>query len=99
MKFDLNLKTLSKKALAFSRKSSRHASFLALMLVLIAYILVVWQISRLATVEPSGGAETAASTKIPKIDPKAIQQIQALEQNNTEVHSLFNQARNNPFQE
>src|SRR4051812_32862156 len=99
MKIDLDLKTISKKAVAFSKKASRHTSFVALMLVLIAYILVVWQISKLATTEPSGDAETAASTKIPKIDPNAIQQIQALEQNNTQVHSLFNQARNNPFQE
>jgi hypothetical protein len=60
---------------------------------------VVWQISKFSTAEPSASAEAAVATQIPKIDQKAINQIQALEQSNTEVRSLFNSARNNPFQE
>lgn len=78
---------------------SKHASFIAVMLVLIAYMLVVWKISGLASAEPTSSASQSASASIPKIDKNAIKQIQALEQNNTQVHALFTQARNNPFQE
>jgi hypothetical protein len=67
--------------------------------VLLAYILVVIQISQLSNAEPDPSRQAAASTKIPKVDQNAINQIQKLEQSNTEVHALFNQARNNPFQE
>jgi hypothetical protein len=80
-------------------KLLKHISFAALLGVLLAYILVVWQISHLATAEPDPGAQAESAKRIPKIDQKAINQIQALEQNNTEIHSLFNQVRNNPFQE
>lgn len=77
----------------------KHAAFLTVMMVLAAYLVIVWKISNLASAEPTGVASQAASSSIPKIDKNAIKQIQALEQNNTQVHSLFNQARTNPFQE
>lgn len=92
-----------KKALAQTKQTLRvvakHASFLAIMVVLTAYLVVVWKISGLASTEPTNESSQAATSSIPKIDKNAIKQIQALEQNNTQVHSLFNQARTNPFQE
>lgn len=99
MKTDLDLKTTQAKLTALIKKLVRHAAFTSLVAVLLVYILVVWQISNLATAEPSSDAQATAATQIPKIDQKAINQIQTLEKSNTEVRSLFNQARNNPFQE
>lgn len=83
----------------FYSKYSRHAAFGAMILVLLIYVMVVLKINNLANAEPSSDQETAIAGSIPKIDDKAIQQIQALEASNTQVHSLFEQARNNPFQE
>ena len=99
MKLNLNLKDIQTKLSRLLKKLSMHATFAALIVTLLIYILVVWQISQLATAEPSADAQAAAATQIPKIDQKAINQIQALEQSNTQVHSLFSSARNNPFQE
>lgn len=94
--FDLkSLRTKSKKLLPVLAK---HATFIAVMIVLIAYLFVVWRISQLAGAEPPATDDTATSA-IPKVDKNAIDQIQALEQSNTEVHSLFDSARKNPFQE
>ena len=78
-----------------------HALFIAVLAVLLAYVLVVWQISHLATAEPSPDAQSTntSSGTTPTIDKNAIKQVQALEQNNTSVHTLFQNARNNPFQE
>lgn len=80
-------------------KYSRHTAFGALILILLIYVLAVLKINSLASAEPTPDQETVVTTSIPKIDGKAIQQIQSLENNNTQVHSLFEQARNNPFQE
>jgi hypothetical protein len=99
MKLNLNIKNLQTKLSRLLKKLALHASFAAIIATLLIYILVVWRISSLATAEPSSSDEAAASTQIPKIDQKAINQIQALEQSSTEVHSLFTEARNNPFQE
>lgn len=95
----LDLKSLEALPKKFSSKAGRHASFAGVMLVLLVYLFVVWRISQLATAEPPEDTTVLIQTSIPKVDKKAIDQIQTLEQNNTEVHSLFNNARNNPFQE
>jgi hypothetical protein len=96
---NIDIKALQAQAKKIIATATKHASFIAVMLVLAAYLLVVWKISGLASAEPSDVASQSASSSIPKIDKNAVKQIQALEQNNTQVHSLFNQARTNPFQE
>jgi hypothetical protein len=92
----VNLKQLLEN---FARRFGKHAIFAVLLLVLLVYVLVVFRIKSLANAEPGPDQQVVISNATPKIDPKAIKQIQALEQNNTEVHALFEQARNNPFQE
>lgn len=101
MKQNIDLKGFKSKLNKLIRTSKKHAIFGAIIFVLLVYILVVWKISQLATAEPTPEAEAAAmvSSNIPKVDKKAIEQIQALEQSNTQVQSLFNTARNNPFSE
>ena len=82
-----------------SKKFSKHAAFAGLLIVLLAYLVVVYKISSLSKAEPSPDQTSNTASLIPKIDPKAISQIQSLEDNNTQVHTLFEQARNNPFSE
>lgn len=96
---NLDIKALIARGKKIAQIAAKHSSFAAIMIVLLAYLVVVWKISSLATAEPSDSDVSATASSIPKVDKKAVQQIQALEQNNTQVHSLFNQARNNPFQE
>lgn len=91
----VNLMPLLKK---YSKQFGRHAIFGAIVTILLIYVLVVFKINTLANAEPSPD-QTAAATLIPRIDKDAINQIQSLEENNTEVRSLFEAARNNPFQE
>lgn len=83
----------------YSKRYSRHTIFAAILAVLLIYLLVVFKINNLANAEPGQDQETAVTNSIPKINSKDIKQIQDLENNSTEVHSLFEQARNNPFQE
>ena len=101
MKKNLNLKSanLKRTVTKFYKRYAKHIIFAALFSVLLIYLLVVFKISNLAKAEPGPSQEVTVTTSIPKVDKKAVSQIQALEQNNTEIHSLFEAARNNPFQE
>src|SRR3982751_2407129 len=98
-KKNIDIRAIKKQVAKFTKAESKHAAFIGIMIVLIFYLIMVWKISGLATAEPSSDDTAVAQSKIPKIDKKAVSQILNLEQNNTQVHSLFNQARNNPFQE
>ena len=98
---NLDLKEFLPKLKKLSQKIISHLPFIVIMFVLAVYLFVVWQIRGLVTAEPSAEDESLAlsSTNIPKIDKKAIEQIQSLEQNSPQVKTLFDEARNNPFLE
>ncbi|MBX4201872.1 hypothetical protein KW803_03200 [Candidatus Saccharibacteria bacterium] len=102
MNKSLNTKSLNslKPILSkFSKRFGKHIIFAALFGVLLVYLLIVFRISNLAKAEPSPEQEINVTSSIPKVDKNAVTQIQKLEQNNTEIHALFETARNNPFQE
>jgi len=101
MSKDINLKSLNIRLLvgSLSKKYGRHAVFAAIIAVLLAYIFVVFRISQLSGAEPASGQNTNNPLAIPQVDQKAIQDIQSLENNNTDIKALFDNARNNPFQE
>jgi hypothetical protein len=92
----IKLKPLLKK---LASRFGRHAIFAVIFGVLLAYLFVVFRISSLAKAEPGPDQQGVITSSIPKVDKNAVSQIQSLEQNNTQIHSLFEQARNNPFQE
>jgi hypothetical protein len=101
MSKDLSLKSVNLKTLfnKYSKGFSKHAIFGAVILVLLVYLFLVFKISKFAQAEPPAGQTPPNPLSIPTVDKKAIAHIQSLEQNNTQLHSLFEQARNNPFQE
>jgi hypothetical protein len=98
---DMKLKSLKPGALAtkYLKKYGKHAGFAMLVVVLLTYVFVVIRISSLSKAEPDANQPADTSTLIPRVNQKAIEQIQSLESNNTQIHSLFEQARNNPFAE
>lgn len=95
----LKLPNIKKSLPRFYKKFAKHAVFAAVLLVLLVYILVVFKISQLSSAEPTAEQSSSTTALIPKINQNAINQIQSLENNNTQIHTLFEQARNNPFQE
>lgn len=101
MSKDLNLKDLKGKFQSLAKLEARHAVFLVIMLILATYIFTVWKIGQLATADPSIEDQTKAenSGRLLRVDEKAINQIQDLEQRNEGVRSLFSEARSNPFRE
>lgn len=101
MNKNLDVKSIWPSLKKTGQTGLRHITFAVVLIILFVYLFTVWRISQLAIAEPSPEDESAilAGSRIPKIDKKAIEQIGALEASNTEIKSLFDQARNNPFQE
>ena len=64
------------------------------------YSLVVLRINTLSQAEPSASDVTLQTTAHSlKVDPTVVQKIQQLQDNSVSVQALFQQARNNPFNE
>lgn len=93
-----NLGSIKSKIREILPKLIKHGSFIAIIVVLVIYLFVVWRISSLAGAEPPATDDISAAA-IPKVDKKAIEQIQSLAKSNKQIESFFNSARNNPFSE
>jgi len=96
-----DLRSLSQKLaplVAFARKYLLFTFFIFLLLVC---AFLVFQINKFASVEPSEDAVTSKLQDIsrPHIDQSAITKIQQLQDQNVQVKTLFQQARDNPFSE
>lgn len=97
----LDTKDLSDKLLALGKHARRYMVLIFILIMAAAYGFLVFRIGTLAQSEPSESAvtEQLQTVKRPKIDQGAIDRIQTLEDSNIEVKALFDQARQNPFQE
>lgn len=62
---------------------------------------LVYRVGQLATQEPSDEliTEKSGENRPIRIDAKAVEQVQKLQSTNVEVQALFNQSRDNPFNE
>lgn len=78
-----------------------YIGFVIGLIILGMYGLVIWQIRAYVTQEPSESevAQELTSINIPKVDEEAIKQITQLEDSNVQVKALFENARQNPFNE
>lgn len=79
----------------------RRFSFLAfLIFVGLIYGFLVLRINSLSNMEPTDTAVSSQvkAARVPKIDEEVVQQLKSLQDNSVSVQSLFDEARNNPFQ-
>lgn len=79
----------------------RHRITLFIVCFLSIYTFLVYQINSLINREPEAAAISSKQqiTKRLTIDQDSIDQILQLEEQNIDVKALFEQARNNPFNE
>lgn len=98
---NLDLKHLGPQLLAATQKLSRYVGMFFFLLVAGVYGFVLFRISTLNNIQPSGDdvSAQAAATSIPKVDPKIVKQLETLKDNSVNVQTLFDEARQNPFQE
>jgi hypothetical protein len=71
-----------------------------LLFIALLYGFLLLRISDLANMQPSQDTVTSQvkAAKLPRIDPTVVKQLHSLQDNSVNVQSLFDQARNNPFQ-
>lgn len=101
LNINLDLKDIPAKLLALLQKLKKYTVFICILAVLGIFVFLVWRIQHYATVEPT---DTDVVNKLnelhtPRLDQDAVNKILLLEDQNVEVQTLFNQARQNPFQE
>jgi hypothetical protein len=87
-----------KPAILFIKK---NMVFIAIVIFLIVYSVIVIRINNLASATPS---EAEVQSKLqtisqPSIDKTLLAKVKQLQDQNIQVQALFNQARNNPFSE
>jgi hypothetical protein len=96
----LNPKSILETAGTVLRRLKRYALPLFLLFVAVIYGYIVLQINSLNNTQPSADAvdSQVQAARVPHIDSQVIQQLQSLQDNSVSVQTLFDQARNNPFQ-
>lgn len=97
----IELKTISSSVSAFTVQMRRYAKmmFFTVAAVIIGYLVI--QINLLANSEPTPEqiSEKLLEVRRPRVDEKTVRVLEDLEDNNTSVQSIFQQARDNPFSE
>lgn len=98
---NLDLKNIPALIAPLTQKFKRYGLFVFVLIVLGVYGFLIIQISLLSKTEPSQSTidEQLQVTKRPRIDENAAKKMKQLEDNSSEVRTLFNEARKNPFQE
>ena len=100
MSQDLNIKHIEGEAIKAASKLKIYASFLAVVIILLIYSFLVYRVSVLSQVEPDDTAVAEKFTaKRLKIDQNSVDKLEQLEDQNVGVQSLFESARENPFQD
>jgi cell division protein FtsB len=85
----------------FRKQFLRIKKILFVLLVVVAYIFIMWRINILSIAQPSRKSVASHQTTeaLPQIDPATVNKIKQLQNDSVSVQALFNQARQNPFQE
>ena len=98
---NLDFKTLSTKLVPVLHWLKRYRVILFIVSLVCIYSLLVLRINMLTNQEPSDNDVSAQLQSVhpPKLDPAIVSKIQQLQDNSVDVKALFNQARDNPFQE
>jgi len=99
-KTSLTIKDLPALALTGLNKLGRYKLILAILLIAGAYGYVILRISSLSSAEPTANQVSAVQAAgVTHVDKHVIDQLRKLEDNSVSVQALFDQKRNNPFQE
>jgi hypothetical protein len=98
---NLDLKAIPTMFAGLIQKLRRYTVVIFIVVLVSIYSFLVFRINMLTSQEPTDDAvtEKLQTVKRPKIDQSAVDKIQQLQDNSVEVQSLFQHARDNPFQE
>jgi hypothetical protein len=96
---NINLSDLPNLMSGFAKKLNTYKMFLFFLAATSLYGYILWRVNTLSSIPADQSEETAQTTTQPHIDPETISKIQSLQDNSVSVQTLFDSARDNPFQE
>lgn len=101
MKNNLDISSILRPLKHTASLAYAYRSFIFFLLVTALYGFIVWRINVLSTAPPTTADISTAQQNVssPKISESTVQKLQGLQDNSVRVQSLFNEARQNPFQE
>lgn len=100
MSKDIDVKAITGTLQSSFKHLQRYLGFIFLIGILGIYSFLVFQIGSLSQAEPSDEDVAQQNTvKRLRTDPDSINKIKQLEDQNVGVQSLFEEARDNPFQD
>ncbi len=101
MSMNIEVKNIPSYLRGLVLKARRYLPITFIVVAALVYGWLIFRINVLNRREPSEDAvaEKLQTAKRPKIDQSIIDKINELEDNSTEVQTLFKDARTNPFQE
>lgn len=96
-----DLRLILKKIQPISSFVSKHKIVLSLILVASIYNLMLFKINSLASKEPDPVTleDKLQNVKVIKIDEDVVKKLNVLEDRNITLETLFDNGRDNPFQE
>lgn len=97
----IDLKTLGASATKLFGSVNKYRSFIFFLMLTSLYGYIVWRINVLSNAPPSSADVTTAqqNVSLSGIPESTVEKLQGLQDNSVRVQSLFNEARQNPFQE
>lgn len=98
---NISLRTIIPQLIALSQKAGRYAAILFFLLVAGVYSFVLFRINSLSNIQPTSEniSSQEKTATVPNIDPRVVKQLETMKDNSVNVQTLFQQARDNPFQE
>jgi hypothetical protein len=97
----LDLKIITQKIQPATTFAKKYTKFIFVILMLFIFTFLVFRINEFSRQEPTEDAvtEKLKTVQAPKLDKDIIQKINQLQDQNIQVQSLFDHARDNPFNE
>ena len=96
---NLNVDSIKTRIGSFGKRLGTYKVFLFFLVIASLYGYIVWRINVYSNAPASESEVSAKTVAQPHIDQNTVKKIQSLQDNSVSVQSLFDTARQNPFQE
>lgn len=94
----LNKAALGESFSKYTSKAWVYRTFIFFLLIASFYGFILWKINTYSNAPPSESEKTAQASAQHHIDQSTLDKIQSLQDNSVGVKTIFDEARNNPFQ-
>lgn len=101
MSTSIDTAQLNKQLHAAFVSLQKHVAIVFFLVLTGLYGFLVWRINVLSSAPPSQADISSATQNVPKpkISEDVVKKIEGLQDNSVRVQAIFNEARQNPFQE